>query len=134
MTNTSPTKTLPFTTVEQGQMTGATEATVGVHQVVKDVTDWARLWQRHTSNVCPKPALPEILFADKMVIAAFAGSRSSGGHSIEIVKVEDTGAEIVVSLKQHSPGRGMFSACVMTSPFHFVSVERSEKPVKFQAA
>jgi hypothetical protein len=66
-----------------------------------------------------------------MVIAVTMGTRPTGGHKVEITRVEETSGRLEVSVKQTSPPKGAMTIQMLTAPFHFVAVPRSERKVEF---
>lgn len=63
------------------------------------------------------PAAAEIDFRQTAVVAAFAGTKPTGGYA---VNVERAGEKITVAVK--SPGKGMIVTQIITSPFKVVQV------------
>ncbi len=98
--------------------------------VVKDQKGWEEVWGIMNGRMMPKPEVPKIDFDRQMVVAAFMGSRNSGGFSVKITGIESNG-KLTVKVKESSPAKGMAGAAVITQPYHAVVVPKSDKPVEF---
>lgn len=70
-------------------------------------------------------------FTKDMLIATFQCSRPTGGYSIEITKIVETGNNLEVYLKDISPGYGCIVTEALTSPYHIVKIQKSDKEVIF---
>ena len=100
--------------------------------VIKTEEQWKEVWERVHLLRLPRPELPKIDFQKEMVIAVFMGERSSGGYSIEIIKITKTAKEIVVVVKGKEPPPGSLRTMVLTQPFHIAVVKGFSLPVRFQ--
>jgi len=96
--------------------------------VVRTAAEWARLWKEHTINGQP----PEVDFAQSMVVGIFLGSRSTGGHGVEITRIDRENAELVVTYRERQPGKSDIVTQVITMPYHLVTVERFPGLVRFK--
>jgi hypothetical protein len=94
--------------------------------VVRNAGQWAELWAEHIAGQSPTPPLPSVSFATDMIVAVFLGERATSGYAVSIARVEDRGDEVVVSVEVMNPSRDAFVLDVLTSPFHIVTVPRSE--------
>jgi hypothetical protein len=110
--------------VAQGAITshplGWTQA--GGIELVEDAAQWSALWALHDSSASP----PSVDFARDVVVAVFAGMRSTSGHSITVRRVELSVARLDVGTKEMAPGRNCNVLFVATQPYHFVRVPRVE--------
>ena len=84
-------------------------------------------WQK----LKPNP-LVDIDFSKNSVIAVTAGSKSTGGYSIEVVKIVDLGQNIVVTVKDISPGTNCFVTQALTNPKQVIKTEKLDKQVSFE--
>lgn len=91
--------------------------------VVDDQIGYEKLWAelREKSDQAGQP--PKIDFTTDIVIAVFAGSRTSGGHSIEIQDVKQKGSTSIVQVRETSPGLNCTSTPSITYPYHIVSYQ-----------
>ena len=68
-------------------------------------------------------------FNQDMVIAVFDQVYTNGGHSIDIIAVDENQQNIVVDVEKLLSGD---VTTVVTQPFHIVKIPKSIKPVVFQ--
>jgi hypothetical protein len=64
-----------------------------------------------------------------MVVAIFLGERPTNNYDIDIKKVVKTESQIIVSASEVPPSGDTFP--VTTSPFNFITLEKSDLPVSF---
>lgn len=64
--------------------------------------------------------------ADRVFIAAFQGEQRTGGHAIQIARIERDGDVLLVHASFVAPAADSFVAQVITSPVHVVSIARSD--------
>lgn len=100
--------------------------------VARTPEEWLAVWRDHARNVVPEPPLPEVDWADDMVIGVVLGDRPSAGYSVSIARIEDLGSTVKVWTVEVQPLPGAMQAMVVTSPFHFVEVRRRDVPVEFE--
>jgi hypothetical protein len=98
--------------------------------VARTPAEWSALWQQHA----PDRERPEVDFSREMVVAVFMGTRTTGGHSIQVVSAREVPGAFVVGYRERSPERGSITAQVITTPYHIVAVPRSDAPVRFERA
>ena len=87
-------------------------------------------WKAHTANVDPKPAPPQVDWANEMGLASVMGFQTNGGGpSIQIEEVQENECHIEATVVNYRiPG----PLDVITNPYHFVAVPRSLKEVRFK--
>lgn len=76
--------------------------------------------------------LPAIDFAQQSAYLVAAGPRSSTGYVLQIVRVEDTGSEIWVVVREQTPSLGDSVAARVTYPFRLLALPRTDEPVKLK--
>lgn len=96
---------------------------------IRDKAAWTKLWAQHTSYIKPAPDLPPVDFSRQMILAAFAGNKSSGGHTISIEQVVQTAKELKVRVAESSPPSGAMTTQAITQPYDIVAVPLSASPV-----
>ncbi|MDX2248863.1 MAG: protease complex subunit PrcB family protein [Bacteroidia bacterium] len=94
--------------------------------LITNVADWEALWAKVTANRSPVPPLPPIDFETKSVLACFIGNQNSGGHSVVIQQVAETGNALNVSLLHTKPGAGCFVTDVLTQPYYIAAVNKGK--------
>ena len=118
---------LSFEDLGQGVASGVAESGLCV---LRDQEAFDALWRKHTRLQLPTPPAPEMDFDASMVVATFAGQKSSGGYSVQINEVirmpatAERGSQILVRTSETVPGADMASTMMMTSPFHMVRVKK----------
>ena len=100
--------------------------------VIRNEASWATFWDQATRHLSPQPELPAIDFGSSMVIAAAMGRRPTSGHSVRIDRVSPADGEILVLVRQVSPGPGCPAAAVVTSPVVAARTKRQEATVRFE--
>lgn len=120
---------LPFATVEQGQQSAQTERG---EVVIRDAESWAELWSLVHAGREPIPDLPQVDFTREIAVAAFMGQRTTGGHSIEIQRAVETDEEILLVVRESSPPPDAMTTQVMTSPYHIIRMERTDKEIVWE--
>ena len=61
----------------------------------------------------------------------FLGSRPTGGYAVEIVRIDRSGRELVVTWRETRPDPSAIVTQVITTPYHLVTVDRFDGPVRF---
>jgi hypothetical protein len=115
---------MTITTLAQGPGSQIEEPRTAV---ARTAAEWSKLWSEHGGM----GKRPEVDFARSTVIAVFAGTRPTAGHSVEITRIEKDGDELVVTYRERAPAAGDMVAQMLTSPFHIVSTEAYQGPVRF---
>lgn len=69
----------------------------------------------------------------QMVLAAFMGTRGSGGHSIEVTRAVETDSRVKAHVTLTSPGPECIVTMAFTSPYQVVALPRvDDKPLKIR--
>ena len=124
-------QSLPIRSLAKGALSGSREAR---QEIIRKPADWETLWGQHVTSAGAATKIPAVDFSKEMVIVATAGTQRTGGHAIEIVRVEKDDKKLRVFIKQTAPPPGAMTLQVLTAPFHFVAVPRSDLPPEFVAA
>ena len=121
---------MAFKTISHGQYSGFSEAK---NYAITNTNDWQSLWNKVYGNVLSKPPLPEVDFNKSMVIAVSLGSKPTGGYDIKITGVKEREAEglIAISVEESSPGKDCIVSQALTSPYHIIETEKTDKEVVF---
>lgn len=117
-----------FATIQRGVYSGIREP---LQMVIRTPDEWNAFWKRHTSNKKGASPAPTLNFSAEMVIGVFVGQKSTGGYSVEIVKVELNGPKMQVSYRQQSPPAGAIVIQALTQPFHLVKIPKHDASVSF---
>jgi hypothetical protein len=101
-------------------------------KVIRTQAAWEKLWAimalpRGGPNGPAKA--PEVDWSKEMVLAAFMGTKSTGGYQVRIEGAAPGGGKLVVTVAEKQPPPDAITAQVITSPFHLVAVPKSTLPV-----
>lgn len=100
--------------------------------VVRDVDSWRSVWAEIFKTYSPIPPLPQVDFAQEMVVVAALGGRPSGGFSIFIDGANDGGnGATVVRVRAVSPGAQCGVHTAITTPVDIARLPRREGAVSF---
>ena len=116
-----------FEVFASGEYSGIEQSSAALFKI-DSAERWQEFWQRHTSVSNPAPTLPAFEFGARMLLAVVDASRPSGGYSIEIRRIAETGNALQVDAVRREPGPNCVTPAVITQPFQIVSVERSDLP------
>jgi hypothetical protein len=97
--------------------------------VVRDAAAWQALWARIARG--SSPPVPAVDFSTEMVIVASMGSKPTGGYTIAIERVSESGGTVFVQVLETSPGRGCGTTQAITSPTAGVVVPLRSGSVRF---
>lgn len=100
--------------------------------VIRDVEAWANIWDRIHTIRRPKPPLPDVDFARKMVILVALGRRPSSGYSVEISSATQSDGKIHVDIKTTLPGDECIVSNAMTFPVDIAVLPRYEGDIEFR--
>lgn len=122
---------VPFETVARGQGLGALGAPA--NHVVRSAQELRRLPMAHLL-----PSAQRLDWRSEMLLVASMGTRSSGGHTIEITAIRRlpeptpgvTTHYLEVQVARGAP-RGAITMPVLTAPFHAVKLARTKERVAF---
>lgn len=113
--------------VKQGQQGSAQKPS---RHVVRTQAEWTALWKANLGGAAP----PKVDFSREMVLAAFMGTRPTGGYAIKITSAREEKGKLVVTVTEQQPPPGSMAIQVLTSPFHIVAVKRSSLPIAWKVA
>lgn len=94
-------------------------------KVIQDADSWKALWTEMNSIVMPQPALPEVDFNQKMVVAYFLGTQNYGGHSVKIKQLYMLGDVLQVDVVHTAPGKNCFTTSALTQPHVIVTIDKT---------
>ena len=101
------------------------------NMVITTTAQWSALLSNldASNNISGGFTETNIDFNQYMMIAVFDEVYSNGGHSIDIMTVDENLQNIVVDVEKLLTGN---VTTVVTQPYHIVKVQKSTKPVLFQ--
>lgn len=113
-----------FTLLESKPSGGPREA---MQKVVSTEKDWAALWKKFSSAAAPK-----VDFDKEDAIFVAWGEKGTGGHTINVVKVERTKEKTRVLVRRTPPTGAVIQ--ILTTPYCAVRVPKITGPVEFADA
>ena len=118
-----------FKVIDWGDRSGYMEET---YLIVRTEAEWAKVWEKHTALCIPKTQYPKITFSKNIVICAFMGQRPTTGYSISVERIWTDGERIHVEIAKYSPPKNAIVGQVVTYPYVFTSLERTDLEVVFR--
>jgi hypothetical protein len=118
---------VPFTTISKGDQSGVERQR---EVIVRTAGEWQAVWKEHRPDEPP----PSVDFSKSMAIGVFLGFRNTGGYSVAITSIEDTGGDVIVTWKESKPGPQDIASQVLTFPFHIVRTEHLGGRIVFKQA
>jgi len=83
-------------------------------------------------EVSPDASLaPSVDFNTLIVIGAYMGMHATGGYSISVESVNITEFNVEIKAKSTAPGSNCVTTQAFTSPFQFISIAKTTKPIIF---
>jgi hypothetical protein len=122
----SPAGAAPGRVLEASSRSNGEDAPMG--KAARTDAEWKALYQA----VNPDKTPPAVDFTKEMVVAVYAGSRADAGYAVAVTDV-GYGADKVVVTYKVSRGDGP-AGQVISYPYVFVAINRSDLPVTFQDA
>src|SRR5687767_7096449 len=116
-------------TIEKGGFSGIQSAT---NIVVTNATQWTDIWKTHSAQKQPAKPAPEVNFEKETVLIVALGRKPTGGHSVEIKSVEQSGNKVLVTATTRAPRPGGIQIQALTAPFHIVAVPKLTGEVQFK--
>jgi len=116
-----------FKTLDRGDQSNIEEAR---EVVVRTPAEWTAFWKQHA----PNQRRPAVDFTRSMIVGVFLGFRPTGGHSVEITRIDREGADLVVTYRERRPDKSDIVTQVITMPYQLVTIERFAGPVRFTRA
>jgi len=120
---------IQFKVIDWGDHSGYLEE---AYLIVRTEAEWAEVWEKHTALCMPKTQCPKIVVSKNMVICAFMGQRPTTGYSISVERIWTDGERIHVEIAKYSPPKNAIVGEVLTYPYVFTSLERTDLEVAFR--
>lgn len=117
---------VPFETVDKGDSSYYRYDDLsfkGTDMLIKNKRTWEHFWKQHTSGILPQPPLPDINFAQEMVIVTILGTQETGGPSTQVLRVNRTRRSKCLHIlieDDETPGQ----LTVITNPYHIIKLRK----------
>jgi hypothetical protein len=102
--------------------------------VLRDAKVWEQFWRKHSPDPRTMEKMPKVDFEKEMVIAVTMGQQRTGGYLVEIASVEREDEKLKVTVRRRAPPPDSMTIQVVTSPYHFVAVPKSDLKAEFVQA
>jgi len=120
---------IPFEVIDHGDISGYLEET---YLAAKTESEWAEIWKNHTAPITTESRCPTIDFSKNMVICSFMGKRPTSGYSMSIGRIWAEGQTVHVKIVKHCPSNDSVVCQVITQPYMFALLEKTESEVVFE--
>jgi hypothetical protein len=120
---------VPFETICKGvSANGIVERTA---LVVNDADGFLSVWEMIAQGVFPAPEAPSVDFETKTVIFVSSGVMPSGGYDVEIEGIVAADGGLDVYVLAHEPPEDATVTAALTQPYHGVTIDKTDLPVRF---
>ncbi|MBY0549849.1 MAG: protease complex subunit PrcB family protein [Candidatus Obscuribacterales bacterium] len=106
-----------FSSIDNGTSSGIEDKS---NWLIRTDEEWKSFWRKHKATETPPEAAPRVNFKTDMVIAVFAGTKSSGGYTVKVVHVSHSDESIRVDALLNKPKRGSMNSQMMTQPYDII--------------
>jgi hypothetical protein len=100
--------------------------------VIHDRDTWVRTWADIYRRADPPPPIPEIDFANEMVVVAALGPRPSSGFDVIFTGAAEAGDVVTVDVESRTPAPSCVTLPVVTSPVDIARIPRRNGAVTFR--
>lgn len=107
-----------FSVVEEGSYCQIKE--IGAH-TIQNKSDWEKFWHRHSGNSQSQP--PKVDFRWNTVVAMYLGEKRTGGYSIKVKEIVDTGEDLLIFTEKTTP-EGGFATMAFSQPFCIIKFKK----------
>lgn len=94
--------------------------------IIKTEAEWAEIWEKHKILYNSPSLCPKIDFSRSTVICAFMGRRSTTGYSLSIERIWANEKRIHVEITKSSPPKDFVVGYMLTYPYVFASLEKTD--------
>jgi hypothetical protein len=120
--------TVPFRSLLDEELSGIDEP---LRRGIREPEEWQALWGRIHEIRNPPPDPPPVDLTRDMIVVVGLGTRTSGGHGVEVREIRRREDGLEVTLVEHTPGRDCPVAAMLTAPVIAVLVPDTSAPVSF---
>lgn len=100
--------------------------------VIHDRETWVRTWADIYRRADPPPPMPEVDFANEMVVVAALGPRPSSGFEVIFTGASEAGDVVTVDVESRTPAASCVTLAVITSPVDLARIPRRNGAVTFR--
>lgn len=114
-------ETVSFRVLDEGA--NAANVSVRKNYAAYSEESFQKIW--NMANGFDGKTPPNVDFSKEYVIGVFAGQKPTGGYSIVVTSVTDTGDTRTVAITLTAPGENCMVTEALTSPYQILAVPRS---------
>ncbi len=111
------------TLAEGGQATGVDQAQ---YALIANEEQFLSFWNRAYGSQLSVPPLPDVDFRRETIVAAFAGSKPSGGYGLTVDEVTLEGSDAYIDLTEIQPAADAITTQALTSPWVMLRILRGD--------
>lgn len=120
---------IPFETIELQSQSHIDDERL---EIISDAAAWAALWEEHHRGISPRPALPEIDFSEKTIVAVYIGMRPNGCYGVRIDRIYRSGEKNIVEYTERTPSEEDICTQALVSPSHLVVIPKTPYPFELR--
>lgn len=99
--------------------------------VIRREPAWRNVWKQLNISNPDKNILPEINFKKYVILGLFLGQQNTGGHSIELVKLDYKKTKVIAYYQVKRPSEGSLVTQSLTQPYFLKQTKSSKLPFTF---
>lgn len=111
------------TLAEGGQATGVEQAE---YALIASEEQLLSFWNRAYGSQLSVPPLPDVDFRRETIVAAFAGTKPTGGYGLSVDGVTLEGNDAYIDLTESQPAEGAITTQALTSPWVMLRILRGD--------
>jgi hypothetical protein len=108
---------------EGGQATGVEQAE---YALIANEDQLLSFWNRAYGTQLNVPPLPSVDFRRETIVAAFAGTKPSGGYGLSVERVTLEGNDVYLDLNEITPAADAITTQALTSPWVMLKILRGD--------
>jgi hypothetical protein len=108
---------------EGGQAAGVEQAE---YALIANEEQLLNFWNRAYGSQLNVPPLPDVDFRRETIVAAFAGTKPTGGYGLSVDDVTLEGNDAYIDLKEIQPAADAITTQVLTSPWIMLRILRGD--------
>jgi hypothetical protein len=107
-------------------------------EVIRTQAQYRSLWKRLSSTLTladrsrrtPEEAPNNVDWSSEQVVVVHGGQQPTGGYSVRILEVDESGNQVEVRAKLQSPGPNARVTQALTQPYAVISLPKTQKKLR----
>lgn len=120
----APNEELIWDTLAEGNQASGVEQ--AEYALITNEDQLLSFWNRAYGSQLTVPSLPEVDFRRETIVAAFAGTKPSGGYGLSVEKVTLEGNDVYIDLTETTPPADAITTQALTSPWVMLRILRGD--------